>query len=45
MDTGYPKNIQMEDIKNLIALDNIDRNYIIEWIQKLKLNTFDLLND
>ena len=33
--------VQMEDIKNLLTLENIDRNYIRHWIKELKLNTFD----
>jgi len=39
----YQSNIQMEDIKSLLAVDNIDKFYIYDWIQKLKLDTFDLL--
>lgn len=34
--------IQMEDIRNLISLDNLDWNYIKTWINKLKLNSFNL---
>ena len=36
-------NIQMEDIKSLQAVQNLDWPYIHEWIGKLKLNTFNLL--
>jgi hypothetical protein len=35
--------IQMEDIKNLSQLNTLDWNYINEWIQKLRLNTFNLI--
>ena len=38
----FPSNIQMDDIKNLSALDDLDWPYINEWITELKLNTFDL---
>ncbi len=37
--------IQMDDIKNLCGLDNLDWEYIEDWIMKLKLNTFDLLKN
>ncbi|MEO8712438.1 MAG: hypothetical protein ABI405_09965 [Parafilimonas sp.] len=39
----FQSHIQMEDIKNLAALDNLEWYYINEWIMQLKLNTFDLL--
>lgn len=35
--------IQMEDIKSLDRLHDLDRNYIKYWIGKLNLNTFQLL--
>jgi hypothetical protein len=35
--------LQMEDIKNLTAIDNLDWAYINIWINKLKLNTFNLV--
>ena len=35
--------LQIEDIKNLKAVEMLDWAYITEWINKLKLNTFDLL--
>lgn len=35
--------LQIEDIKNLKTTENLDWNYINEWINKLKLNTFGLL--
>ncbi len=35
--------IQMEDIKNLSALNTLDWIYIRKWIGQLKLNTFELL--
>ncbi|MFL5744350.1 MAG: DUF6036 family nucleotidyltransferase [Niastella sp.] len=34
---------QMEDIKNLAAIENLDKLYINKWISKLNLKTFDLL--
>lgn len=36
---------QMEDIKVLSKLPQIDWEYVKNWINKLKLNTFNLLND
>ncbi|HEV2478283.1 MAG TPA: DUF6036 family nucleotidyltransferase [Puia sp.] len=36
--------IQMADIRNLVASDNLDWEYINLWMGILKLNTFDLLN-
>ncbi|MBS0031377.1 DUF6036 family nucleotidyltransferase [Chitinophaga sp. 22321] len=39
----YQSPIQMEDIKNLASLDNLDWGYIKTWIDNLKLNTFNLL--
>jgi hypothetical protein len=35
--------IQMEDIKNLVKIDTLDWSYIKQWVENLKLNTFDLL--
>lgn len=35
--------VQMEDIKNLSELETLDWNYINEWILKLNLQTFNLL--
>lgn len=37
--------LQMEDIKMLSLLPGIDSVYIYRWINTLKLNTFDLLNE
>jgi len=37
-------NIQIEDIKVLLELNALDRNYIHYWIKTLNLNTFGLLN-
>lgn len=34
---------QITDIKNLLSCPEINRKYIAEWCNKLKLNTFDLL--
>jgi hypothetical protein len=36
--------IQMEDIKNLVAIDHMDWEYISKWVDKLNLSTFGLLN-
>jgi len=36
--------IQMEDIKNLVAIDRLDWVYVSKWISKLNLRTFELLN-
>jgi hypothetical protein len=36
--------LQMEDIKNLVVIDNLDWSYILKWINQLKLRTFDLIN-
>lgn len=33
---------QISDIENLLSIPAIDKNYIIDWCNKLKLNTFDL---
>ncbi|WP_309335839.1 hypothetical protein [Mucilaginibacter sp.] len=35
--------VQMEDIKNLVSLPNLEHEYIDHWIKKLNLNTFDLI--
>ncbi len=34
---------QMTDIKNLLATPEIDREYILEWCNKLRLKTFNLI--
>lgn len=34
---------QIDDIKNLIAIPNIDKEYIKNWCNKLKLNSFNLI--
>jgi len=39
----YQSALQIEDIKNLKAIENLDWPYINQWISKLKLNTFALL--
>ena len=39
----YQSNIQMEDIQHLIAIETIDKPYINNWIEHLKLKTFGLL--
>ena len=35
--------IQMEDIRSLAVVSNMDWNYVNLWISKLNLNTFGLL--
>jgi hypothetical protein len=40
---SYQSPVQMEDIKNLLSTDKLDRIYIEEWVRNLNLNTFDLL--
>lgn len=37
--------VQAEDIKTIYELDGLDRAYIKDWIDKLELNTFGLLNE
>lgn len=39
----YQSPLQVEDIKNLAELDSLDWTYISKWIDKLKINTFDLI--
>jgi hypothetical protein len=41
---GWQAAVQMEDIKNLAALPDLQKDYIDEWIKKLNLDTFTLLN-
>jgi len=36
--------LQLDDIKLLSKLDNLDIQYIESWVDQLKLNTFNLLN-
>ena len=36
-------NLQMEDIRNLAALNTLDLVYINNWINQLKINTFGLI--
>ena len=36
-------NIQMDDIKSLKQKNDLDWKYINNWLEKLKLNTFELL--
>jgi hypothetical protein len=35
-------NRQLEDIKNLLANPSVDKEYLLFWCKKLKLNTFHL---
>jgi hypothetical protein len=37
--------VQMEDIKALHKMEELDRDYIHYWIKELNLNTFDLLKN
>jgi hypothetical protein len=39
---GWQAAVQMEDIKNLAALPNLQKDYLYYWIKKLNLNTFGL---
>ena len=36
---------QINDIKMMLALPGIDRNYLISWSEKLKLDTFNLFKE
>lgn len=36
---------QIEDIKHLLAIEALDRNYISQWVNRLELNTFKLLSN
>lgn len=36
--------VQIEDIKSLVVVDNLDWEYISKWVKQLKLRTFDLIN-
>ena len=36
--------IQMEDIRNLAFIENLNRKYLSNWIIALKLNTYNLIN-
>jgi hypothetical protein len=40
---GWQAAVQMEDIKNLSLLTDLQNDYIDYWITKLNLNTFNLL--
>lgn len=35
-------NLQIDDIKNLAAIEELDWTYINNWVKSLKLNTFNL---
>jgi hypothetical protein len=35
--------LQMEDVKNLALIENLDWSYIYTWLEHLKLNTFGLV--
>jgi hypothetical protein len=41
----YQSDKQIEDIKNLLSLHNIDYDYIKHWCNKLRLKTFNLLDN
>ena len=36
--------VQIEDIKSLVVVDNLDWEYISKWVKQLKLRTFNLIN-
>ncbi len=38
----YRSAVQIEDIKNLLQIDSLDRQYFLHWIKELKLSTFDI---
>jgi hypothetical protein len=40
---NFQSNLQIEDIKNLLQVENIELDYIQYWCKELKLNTFNLL--
>jgi hypothetical protein len=40
----YQSPIQIEDIKSLVIIENLDWGYISKWIKQLKLRTFNLIN-
>lgn len=40
---SYQSEKQMNDISLLLGLEGLDKNYIANWIEKLRLKTFDLL--
>jgi hypothetical protein len=39
---SYQSSVQIDDIKNLLESDNLDRSYMKHWVTTLNLNTFDL---
>lgn len=41
----FQSNLQKEDIKNLAAVESLDRDYVFQWINKMNLNTFGLLKN
>jgi hypothetical protein len=41
---GFQSAIQMEDIKNLTVVNNLDWDYISKWVNQLNLRTFNLIN-
>lgn len=41
----YQSDRQMNDIKNLLLNPEVDRVYLEDWIQKLKLKTFDIFEN
>ena len=34
---------QINDIKNLLAIPGIDKEYVVRWCRELKLNTYNLI--
>ena len=36
--------VQIEDLKSLVIVDNLDWQYISKWVKQLKLRTFDLIS-
>ena len=43
MDTRLAGFGALEDIKNLVSLPDLQKDYLHYWIKKLNLNTFGLL--
>ncbi len=35
--------VQIDDIRNILELENLDRKYINYWVKELNLNTFNLI--
>jgi len=40
----YQSPLQMEDIRNLMEIETLDKEYIVRWINALNLDTYNLMN-